>query len=394
MTGDYRSGYGLPQDVLFDIEHSRRLLTNRWVFVGTRGDVAQPGDVFAFDLFDESYLLLHGADGEIRGFENRCLHQSARLAPDPTGRCGARFVCPNHQWSYDPVTGSLRGATGMPRSFVDDPPSGFEGLTRLTVAERSGLLFARLGDDPDESDLDAMDTVIRPYVDPFHLGEGGYKLALHEREIVDANWLLVMVNNRECVHCRANHPGLCDLFDPSSFNGATSPAYDALFDAARQRWTAAGLAWEEQPFTAHDATRVARYPMKEGFASITFDGRPACAKTIGPWEHHDNSTLSIWLNPNTWIHYTSDHIATNWVLPLGPDSCALYTSYLVREDAVEGEDYDLDHMAEVWRVTNGEDVDLCRSMTAGAKSRHYIPGPFGENERWCAQLCDWVMDNA
>ena len=96
MTGDYRSGYGLPQNVLFDVEHSRRLLTNRWVFVGTRGDVAQPGGVFAFDLFDESYLLLHGADVVIRRFENRCLHQSARLNAEPTGRCGARFVCPNH----------------------------------------------------------------------------------------------------------------------------------------------------------------------------------------------------------------------------------------------------------------------------------------------------------
>lgn len=394
MTEPYRSGFGLPQDVLFDVDRSRRLLEHRWTFVATRGDVANPGDMFAVDLFSESYVLVHGVDGVIRGFENRCLHQSARLSASPTNRCGARLVCPNHQWSYDPTSGALRGATGMPRSFFDEPPDGFAGLQPIAVAERGGLLFVRLGTDTDESDLDVMQGVLAPYTDPFHLDTGGYKLALHEREVVDANWLLVMINNRECVHCRANHPGLCDLFDPSSFNGGTSSAYEALFAAAVERWEAAGLAWREQAFTAHDATRVARYPMQDGYASTTFDGRPACAKPIGPWDHHDASTLSVWLNPNAWIHYTSDHIATNWVLPLGPDSCALHTSYLVHEDAEEGIDYDLDHLAEVWRVTNGEDVELCRSMTAGARSRHYLPGPFGENERWCTQLCDWVMANS
>ena len=82
----------------------------------------------------------------------------------------------------------------------------------------------------------------------FYPDGGGYKLAAHHREVVDANWLLVMVNNRECCHCRANHKGLCKLFDPSSFNGATTPAYQALFDRAIERWEALGLEWQEQPF--------------------------------------------------------------------------------------------------------------------------------------------------
>ncbi len=389
---DYTTGFSLPRDVLLDRAHSEALLANRWFFVGTRGDLPRPGDMFGFDLFDENVMLIHGHDGRVRGFENRCLHQSARLLDDPTGSCGRRLVCPNHQWSYDPSSGELRGATGMPRAFVDDPADGFTGLRAVAVEERSGLLFACLGE-PDASDLDRLDDVIRPYTDPFHLDRGGYRVALHERETVDANWLLVMINNRECVHCRANHPGLCELFDPSSFNGAVTPAYTARFDDAAARWEAAGLAWREQAFDPHDAVRVARYPMSEGHASITFDGRPACRRTIGPWTEHDASTLSIWLNPNAWIHYTSDHIATNWVIPLDAGRCVLATTWLVHEDAVEGVDYDIDHLAEVWRVTNAEDVGLCRSMTAGSRSRHYRPGPFGEDERWCVQFCDWVMAN-
>ncbi len=391
---EHTSGFGLPAEMLRDERHSRRVLTNRWFFVATRGDLPEPGDMFAFDLFDENVLLVHGPDGVIRGFENRCVHQSARLLDGVSGSCGRRLVCPNHQWSYDPSSGALRGATGMPVDFVDRPPDGFGGLRAISVGERGGLVFACLDPDADTADLDDLQQVLAPYTDPFHLDRGGYRVALHEREVVDANWLVVMVNNRECVHCRANHPGLCDVFDPSSFNGATTPAYAERLAEAAARWEAAGLAWREQAFDPHDAVRVARYPMAEGFASITFDGRPACRRTIGPWHHHDASTLSIWLNPNAWLHFTSDHIATNWVLPLGTDRCLLATTWLVHADAVEGVDYDVNHLAEVWRVTNAEDVELCRSMTAGARSAHYRPGPLGRDERWCVQFCDWIAANA
>lgn len=200
-----------------------------------------------------------------------------------------------------------------------------------------------------------------------------------------------MLNNRECCHCNMNHKGLIKLFDPSSFNGAQTVAYDQLFSRAVQRWESLGLAWEEQAFTPNDCCRVARYPMQESFQSITFDGKPASKKPIGPFVQHDSSTLSMWFNPNAWIHFTSDHIATNWVLPISSDKCALYTSWIVREDAEEGVDYDLDHLTEVWKVTNAEDVELCRSMTAGAKSALYRPGPFAQDERFCVQICDWYM---
>ena len=390
----YRSGYGLPADVLFDVKLARRVLGNSWFFVGTRGDVPAAKDTFTFALFDDEYTLVHGTDGTIRCFVNRCAHQSARLFTGPTGRTGERIVCPNHQWTYSSGDGRLLRASGMPDGFVDGPDGCRHGLDQIAVREVAGMVFACLGDTPDHDDIEDVARILGPYTDPFGLEHGGYKLAAHHREIVDANWLLVMINNRECCHCRANHKGLCKLFDPSSFNGATTPAYQALFDRAIERWEAQRLAWQEQPFEPNDSVRVARYPMQDGFDSITFDGAPACAKTIGPFETHDASTLSMWFNPNAWIHFTSDHIATNWVLPIDDARCALYTSWIVHEDAVEGVDYDLDHLMDVWLVTNAEDVGLCQSMTAGARSAYYQPGPFSPDERFCTQLCDWYMSRA
>lgn len=391
VPGIYTSGFGFPADVLFDIARARRLLQNKWFFVGTRGDVPQPRDFFSFSVLGDEFVLVHGSDGEIRCYVNRCAHQSARVLRGDTGTCGASVVCPNHQWSYNIDTGRLRGAPMMGREFMETDVAAAAGLTPVALEEVAGMLFACLGDDPVGDGPSEIGEVLAPYTDPFALQDGGYKLAFHHREVVPANWLIVMINNRECCHCRQNHKGLLKLFDASSFNGATTPDYDELFSSAVARWDSLGRAWKEQAFVPNDCCRVARYPLRDGFKSITFDGEAASKKLIGGWSDYEASTLSMWFNPNAWIHFTSDHIATNWVLPIDADTCTLYSSWIVHEDAVEGEDYDIEHLTDVWRVTNAEDVALCNSMTAGAKSSYYQPGPFAADEQFCIQFADWYM---
>lgn len=390
----YSSGFGFPQDVIFDQARAERLMSKKWVFVGTRGDVSTPREFFNFQIFDEQYFLLHGTDGVIRCMVNRCSHQSARLLKKDTGKCPASIICPNHQWAFSINDGSVRNAPGFGKDYPCSVDGKSRGLTQIPVAEIGGLLFVCLSDDPDQADASEISDIISPYVDPYGLQKGGYKRAHHERVVVDASWLLVMMNNRECCHCTNNHKGLTQIFDPVSFNGAQSDTYKVLFDRAVERWEAQGLLWEEQAFKGNDCTRVARYPLFETHKSITFDGAPASKKLIGPFEDYDQSSLSIWFNPNAWLHFASDHITANWVLPAGPDKSILYTSWLVHEDAVEGEDYDLDHLTEVWRVTNGEDIELTVSMTEGAMSRHHRPGPFAPDERYCVQFCDWYMKHS
>ena len=387
----YTSGFGFPSDVLFDMERASRVLSNKWFFVGTRGDVPAPRDFLTFEVLGDEFMLLHGSDGVIRCFVNRCAHQSARVLKQETGTCAASLVCPNHQWSYHLNSGALRAAPMIGRTFMESDVAERSRLTEISLHEVAGMLFACLNHDADPTDMNEVGSIIGPYTDPFALEAGGYKLAHHHREVVPANWLMVMINNRECCHCRQNHRGLLDLFDPSSFNGATSAAYDTMMADGIGRWEALGRAWQEQAFTANDSVRVARYPLAESWKSITFDGEPASHKLIGGWDDYDASTLSMWFNPNAWVHFTSDHIATNWVLPIDGDSCTLYSSWIVHEDAVEGVDYDVGHLTEVWRVTNAEDVELCNSMTRGAQSSYYAPGPFAPDEQFCTQFCDWYM---
>ena len=284
----HKSGFGFSQEVLFDVERMQRLFSNKWFFVGTRGDVSQPRDYLKFSLFDDEYFLIHGTDGVIRCMVNRCAHQSARLLKNATGKCPARIVCPNHQWVYDLNTGKLVHAATFGDDFPESDEGKARGLHNIPVKEVSGLLFACLSDDPDgpddNKDLIEIEEIMAAYTSPFALEKGGYKLAHHGSEIIDASWLHVMINNRECCHCKMNHRGLIKLFDPSSFNGAESPAYKTLFENATKRWDALGLKWEEKAFTENDCFRIARYPMKEEYQSITFDGKPASKKLIGPYK--------------------------------------------------------------------------------------------------------------
>ena len=392
----YQSGYGFPADVIGDRARMERLFERKWFFVGMRADVAKKRDFLKFDLLGEEYFLIHGNDGVIRCYVNRCAHQSARLVKEDSGRCAARIICPNHQWAFDPNSGDVVHASFMPDDFVGSEDCRRFSLKEIPLRETGLMLFACLGDAAPQDEMDLIATTIAPYMNPFVNSGHGYKQAYHHREVMDASWLLAMLNNRECCHCAQNHKRLLALFDPSSFNGEHTEDYAARLKAAQARWETKGLAWKEQAFNTSENIRISRYPMGEGFKSQTFDGKLASQKLIGPFAggEPDEGTLSFWLNPNAWVHFVSDHIIANWILPLSEDKCAFYTSWIVHEEAVEGVDYTAKHMKEVWLVTNEEDVALCQSMSQGARSKYYKPGPFAPPEQFCKQFADWYLSHS
>ncbi len=144
----YTSGFGFSQNAIFDEHRARRLLAQKWFFVGTRGDVPSPRDFFNFQLFDDQYFLLHGTDGVIRCMVNRCSHQSARLLKTDTGRCSASIVCPNHQWAYNLNDGSVRNAPGLGADYPNSADGKSRALRQIALVEIAGMLFACLGDAP------------------------------------------------------------------------------------------------------------------------------------------------------------------------------------------------------------------------------------------------------
>ena len=142
----YQSGYGFPAEVIGDRARMDRLFERKWFFVGMRADVAKKRDFLKFDLLGEEYFLIHGNDGVIRCYVNRCAHQSARLVKEDSGRCAARIICPNHQWAFDPNSGDVVHASFMPDDFVGSEDCANFSLTEIPLRETGLMLFACLGD--------------------------------------------------------------------------------------------------------------------------------------------------------------------------------------------------------------------------------------------------------
>ena len=62
---------------------------------------------------------------------------------------------------------------------------------------------------------------------------------------------------------------------------------------------------------------------------------------------------------------------------------------------VEGVDYTIDGLTELWTKTNLQDLDLCENNQAGVNSRGYVPGPYcDETEQLVMRFVDWYCDEA
>ncbi len=69
------------------------------------------------------------------------------------------------------------------------------------------------------------------------------------------------------------------------------------------------------------------------------------------------------------------------------------TQWLVHKDAVEGVDYDLKRLTEVWTMTNDEDRHVVEQNQLGINSPAYEPGPYSDlQESGVIQFVDWYAD--
>jgi glycine betaine monooxygenase A len=211
---------------------------------------------------------------------------------------------------------------------------------------------------------------------------------------VRANWKTLVENNRECYHCRVSHPEFCmsnyDLGLPGDTR--SDAGFDATLEQEYERWREAGLAPEEISFPEGSPYRVSRLPLKEGFLTESLDGG-LVAPLMGDLEDPTTGSLRVITLPNFWAHANCDYAMTTRLLPAAPDLTDVEVCFLVREDAVEGVDYDPERVAAVWRATCEQDWELCENNFAGIRSVAYEPGPFSPvTESSVESFVRWYLD--
>jgi Rieske 2Fe-2S family protein len=269
----------------------------------------------------------------------------------------------------------------MPKDF---DRSGY-GLKPAKVEVICGLVYVSIADDPPS--LDRYRAAITPYIAPHQPDRT--KVAFTSTIIEEANWKLVIENNRECYHCAGNHPELLVTLVEFALpdDPAANAAFKGLMDRSAAKWDAHGL--PHRPADGGTEFRCIRLPFNEGAVSFTLDGKPACNKLLGDFTDPELGSVRMFRVPNNWNHFLSDHIIHFRVLPLSADRTAVRTTWLVHEDAVEGVDYDIQRLTEVWLATNDQDRILAERNHLGIRSKAYEPGPFAPSEFMLNNFSEW-----
>lgn len=390
-----RAGHTLPRELYVgeDAFHfdTQVMLKSVWLYACTAAHVKNPGDYFVFEVGHNAIIIVRGRDNEIRAFWNSCRHRGAKICVEQRGRA-PRLMCPYHQWTYG-LDGKLLAA----RSMAEDFDKQDYGLNPVTLENVGGLIFICMDENPPS--IERVKADIEDQIGIYDIER--LKVVVQDNYVEDANWKLVMENNRECYHCDAGHPELISVLGTYGFGKGLpedgeadvvdDAAFDAMVEAKRAQWKDLGIFRELIEFPDGWWHRMARLPLANGAVTQSIDGKLACKKLIGPFTEPESSSLSVWTQPNSWHHFCCDHVVTFSLTPVAADKTLLRTSWLVHEDAVEGVDYDPDHIAALWRTTNIQDGHFSMLNHQGISSDGYRQGPYAVEEKLVEDFKDFYV---
>jgi len=175
-----------------------------WQIVGRADELPNAGDWKEHQIFNQSYIVVRGSDGEIRGFVNACRHRGNKICHGK-GNAG-RFTCPYHLWSYA-HDGRL---VGVARPDLVGPIDKDKlGLLPVSADCFAGFIF--LNPDPDAMPLNEfIGPDVAEGLAPYNLEEM-VPVGMDVREALNCNWKVVMDAFSEGYHIIGVHPELLSV---------------------------------------------------------------------------------------------------------------------------------------------------------------------------------------
>jgi glycine betaine catabolism A len=380
-----REGHALPQALYteadtFDFDMAV-IYGRSWLMAGMECELPKTGSYISMMIGKWPVLITRDKSGEIRAFHNSCRHRGSMICAVGSGT-SPKLVCPYHRWTYA-LDGSLLAANRMADDFVKSD----HGLKPVALKNVNGALFICLSDNPPA--FDDFGEKLAAYTAPHQLRNA--KLA-HQSVLVEhANWKLVMENARECYHCGTSHLALAKTFPVGmsrhfdSGEDARLKAFFAILDTLDLPHQAVEGHWWQ----------IARFALNEGCVSISNDGQHLSRKLMCEANGGDIGSLRFALDPHSFVHCTADGVFFFSAVPVGPNETHVTSKWYVHKDAVEGVDYHIDALTDLWTVTNLEDKALAENNQVGVNSLGYTPGPYSqEAEMLALRFTDWYCDKA
>lgn len=375
LISKYQGSQSLPRQFYtsetvykMDIQH---YWNHSWIWVGHLNQIPNVGDFFLFDYGYESVIVARDKNDSVNAFLNVCRHRGSRVCIEKSGNTRL-FVCPYHAWTYE-LNGSLRAAREMEDNFNTAEYS----LRKVNLRIFHGLIFICVADNPPNIDEGLLQ--LEPLVEPFEFEN--LKIVHSANYPVAANWKLALENYMECYHCAPAHLEYSrshSLKDPSSAN-------IELKNCMLKKSMDVGLSGEELHINLLESNNVemdfyfSRYPLFQGYKTGSKSGEKL-APLLGRLKDFDGGTSDIQIGIlNNFLSY-SDHVIGYRFIPRSLQLTDIEVIWMVREDAEEGKDYNLEDLTWLWHCTSKDDERIIALNQKGVNSNHYVPGPLSNME--------------
>ncbi|NNC78044.1 MAG: aromatic ring-hydroxylating dioxygenase subunit alpha, partial [Woeseiaceae bacterium] len=381
-----KPGHALDQRFYVDEEiyalELERIVYRNWIVAGHQSQFAKPGDYKVFKVGGESAIIVRGVDGSIKAFANVCRHRGSLVCLQATGNT-RKFVCPYHGWTYD-TDGKLIAARDMPEDFDWDA----HGLRPVSCDVVHGLILVCFSDKPP-----SLDNCKKEMAEPMAMfGFEDLKVAAFKEYAIPANWKLSIENYQECYHCATAHPDYARMHTLM----LDRRKRDRVQKHMQDRMESCGL---REIYIDHIDTAArpgeigygySRTAMFEGYKTGSKDGEPV-APLLGTLTDYDGGASDMTFGAMSFVLAYSDHVVVYVFTPvdLKNSRCDIY--WLVRGDAEEGKDYNVDELTWLWDVTTEADKTIIVNNYKGVQSRYYRPGPFSGMENPERIYVEWLL---
>lgn len=386
LIADYQQGYSLDQRFYTDpdiyeleLEH---IIYRNWFLAGHVSELPEPGDFKVFKAARESAIIVRGVDGVIKGFANVCRHRGSLVCLESRGHA-ERFSCPYHGWMYD-LDGSLVAARSMPEDFDMTPYA----LKPVSVDVIHGLVFVCFSDRPP-----SLEGCKRDLAEPMAMFDfENLKVIAAKSYDIPANWKLSVENYQECYHCATAHAEYAVMHTMM-----LEPAKrERVQDRMKARWEVCAIKNIVHDFVGVDARpgeigyAYSRTAMFEKYKTGSRDGQPV-APLLGNLQEYDGGASDFTFGGFSFLLTYSDHVVAYVFTPVDHRNSRCEIYWLVRGDAVEGRDYEVDEVTWLWDITTVSDKEIIVNNSTGVMSKYYEPGPLSKLERPEQRYIDWVL---
>ncbi|HSR53897.1 MAG TPA: aromatic ring-hydroxylating dioxygenase subunit alpha [Acidobacteriota bacterium] len=335
-------------------EEIEKIFQRRWMLACRQEEVAHSGDFLAFEIGDESILLVRDGDGRLRAHFNVCRHRGTRLCDHEQGRFRRGLIeCPYHAWKYD-LNGDLKAAPLM------KGVSGFRkedfGLFSAHTAEWGGFVFVNLSREaaPFGEEMAALEGRFRSWQLP------RLRIAHKIEYVLECNWKLILENYQECYHCPGVHPTLAQR----------TPFRSAVHDCM------------EGPV-------IGGYmEIRQPGGSLTMDGE-AAGPPLGDVSGDDLGRVYYFsIFPNFLLSPHPDFVLYHRLRPLAFDRTRVDCFFLLQPDVIsDGAKMERFQSAvDFWDQTNRQDWHVCQQMQRGLRSKRFQRGRYSPQEDICHAL--------